>query len=309
VTVKIGRVKGDINMRIFVTGAPGFIGSQLVPQLIQAGHQVLGLTRSEAGAERLRAAGAEVLHGNIEDLDSLREGAAKSDGVIHLAFNHDFSQFQKNCDDDRKAIQAIGEVLLGSNRPFVVTSGTGIAANVDGKPSTEDSPTSAWNPRAASEAAVKELTTRGINTSVVRLAQIHDTHKQGLTPFVTAVASEKRVSAYIGDGSNRWPAAHVSDVARLYRLVFEKAEPGAIYHAVDEEGVSMKAIAEALGRGLKVPVVSIKPEEAEAHFGWIALFAGHDMPSSSALTRQKLNWKPTGPGLIADLDGMDYTQV
>src|ERR1039457_1165381 len=292
-TVKIGRVKGDINMRIFVTGAPGFIGSQLVPQLIQAGHQVLGLTRSEAGAERLRAAGAEVLHGNIEDLDSLREGAAKSDGVIHLAFNHDFSQLQKNCDDDRKAIQAIGEVLRGSTRPCFVTSGTGIAANVDGKPSTEDSPTAAWNPRGASEAAVKELTARGVDASVVRLPQVHDTHKQGLTPFVTAVAREKRVSAYIGDGSNRWPAAHLSDVARLYRLAFEKAELGAIYHAVDEEGVSMKSIAEALGRGLKVPVVSIKPEEAEAHFGWLGVFAGHDMPSSGALTQQKLNWKPT----------------
>lgn len=296
-------------MRIFVTGAPGFIGSQLVPQLIQAGHQVLGLTRSEAGAERLRKAGAEVLHGNLEDLDSLREGTAKSDGVIHLAFNHDFSQFLKNCDDDRKAIEAIGEVLLGSNSPFVITSGTAIAANVDGKPSTEDGPTAAWNPRAASEATVKELTARGVNTSVVRLAQIHDTHKQGLVPFVTAVAREKRVSAYIGDGGNRWPAAHLSDTAHLYRLAFEKAEPGAIYHAVGEEGISIKAIAEALGRGLKIPAVSIKPEEAEAHFGWISRFAGHDMPSSSAITQKKLNWKPTGPGLIADLDGMDYTQA
>jgi nucleoside-diphosphate-sugar epimerase len=296
-------------MRIFVTGAPGFIGSALVPQLIQAGHQVLGLTRSEVGAEKLRKAGAEVLHGNIEDLDSLREGAAKSDGVIHLAFNHDFSQMEKNCEDDRNAIRAIGEVLMGSNRPFVVTSGTGIAVNVDGKPSTEDSPTASWNPRGASEAAVKELTERGVNTSVVRLAQIHDTHRQGLVPYVTAVAREKRVSAYIGDGGNRWPATHVSDTARLYRLAFEKAEPGAIYHAVDEEGVSMKAIAEALGRGLKVPIISIKAEEAEAQFGWIARFAAHDMPSSSAITRQKLNWKPTGPGLIADLDRMDYTQA
>src|ERR1700758_909067 len=172
-------------MRIFVTGATGFIGSALVPELIRAGHQVLGLTRSEAGAEGLRKAGAEVLHGNIEDLDSLRDGAAKSDGVIHLAFNHDFSQFQKNADDDRKAIEAIGEVLLGSNRPFVITSGTAIASNVDGKPSTEDSPTAAWNPRAASEIAVKELADRGVNTSVVRLPQVHDTYKQGLVPYVT----------------------------------------------------------------------------------------------------------------------------
>ena len=296
-------------MRIFVTGATGFIGSAVVPELIRAGHKVLGLTRSEAGAEKLRAAGADVKYGNLEDLDSLRDGTAKSDGVIHLAFNHDFSQFQKNCDDDRKAIEAIGEVLLGSNRPFLVTSGTAIANNNDGKPSTEDSPTASWNPRVASEAATSELTKRGVNTSVVRLPQVHDTRKQGLIPFATAVAREKRVSAYVGDGGNRWPAAHVSDVARLYRLVFEKAEPGAIYHAVDEEGVSMKAIAEALGRGLKVPVKSVTPEEAGAHFGWLAHFIGHDMPASSAITRQKLNWTPTGLGLIADLDGMDYAQA
>jgi len=250
-----------------------------------------------------------VKHGNIDDLDSLRDGAAKSDGVIHLAFNHDFSQFQKNCEDDRKAIEAIGEVLLGSHRPFVVTSGTAIAANIDGKPSTEDGPVAPWNPRAASEAAVKGLTERGVNTSVVRLAQIHDTRKQGLVPYITAVARQKRVSVYIGDGANRWPAAHVSDTAHLYHLAVEKAEPGAIYHAVGEEGITMKTIAEALGRGLKVPVVSIKPEEVEGHFGWLAMFAGHDMPSSSAITQQKLNWKPTGPGLITDLDGMDYTQA
>lgn len=296
-------------MRIFMTGATGFIGSVLIPDLIKAGHQVLGLTRSEAGAEKLRAAGAEVLHGNIEDLDSLRKGAADSDGVIHLAFNHDFSQFEKNAADERKAIAALGEVLLGSNRPFVVTSGTAMAANVDGKPSTEDGATASWNPRASLETTVKDFTERGVKTSIVRLAQIHDTHKQGLVPYITAVAREKRVSAYIGEGGNSWPAAHVSDTARLYRLAFEKAETGAIYHAVDEEGVSMKAIAEALGRGLKVPVVTIKPEQTEAHFGWLAPLVGQDMPSSSAITQQKLNWKPTGPGLIADLDGMDYTQA
>jgi nucleoside-diphosphate-sugar epimerase len=296
-------------MRIFVTGAPGFIGSALVPELLQAGHQVLGLTRSEAGAETLRKLGAEVKYGNIEDLDSLRDGAAKSDGVIHLAFNHDFSQFQKNCEDDYKAIESMGEVLLGSNRPFLVTSGTAIANTGDGKLATEESPKASWNPRAASEDLVKQLTERGVNTSVVRLPQVHDTHKQGLIPYVHAVAREKRVSAYVGDGSNRWPAAHISDVARLYRLAFEKAEKGAIYHAVDEEGVPMKAIAEALGRGLNVPVVSITPEEVGAHFGWLAHFVGQDLSASSAITQKKLNWKPTGPGLIADLDGMDYTQA
>jgi len=296
-------------MRIFVTGATGFIGSRLVPELIRAGHAVLGLTRSAAGAEALRAAGAEVQYGDLENLDSLREGAAKSEGVVHLAFIHDFSNFQKVCEVDRSAITTMGEVLLGSKRPLVVTSGTAIAANVDGKPSTEGSPKSSHNPRAASEAAVQVLTERGVNTTVVRLSQIHDTHKQGLVPYVTAVAREKGVSVYLGEGGNRWPAAHVSDTARLYRLAVEKAEPGAIYHAVDEEGVSMKAIAEALGRGLKVPVKSITPDEVEAHFGWLAMFARLDMPSSSAITRKKLGWKPSGPGLIADLDGMDYSQV
>ena len=296
-------------MRIFVTGAPGFIGSRLVPELIQSGHQVLGLTRSEAGAETLRKLGAEVLHGNIEDLDSLRKGAADSEGVIHLAFNHDFSQFQKNCEDDRAAITAIGEVLLGSNRPFIVTSGTAIANSGDGKTATEESPTSTWNPRAAAEGVVKDFVARGVNASIVRLAQIHDTHKQGLVPYFTAIAREKGVAAYVGDGSNRMAAAHVSDTARLYRLAFEKAEPGAIYHAVDEEGVSMKAIAEAQGRGLKVPVISLKPEEAEAHFGWLGHFANQDLSASSAITRKKLNWTPTGPDLITDLNNMDYTQA
>jgi nucleoside-diphosphate-sugar epimerase len=296
-------------MRIFVTGATGFIGSALIAELQKAGHQVLGLTRSEAGAEKLRAVGAEVLHGNIEDLDSLRAGASKSDGIIHLAFSHDFSQFEKNAADERKAIAALGTVLLGSDRPFVVTSGTAMAANVDGKPSTEDGPTASWNPRAGLETTVKEFTDRGVKTSIVRLAQIHDTHKQGLVPYFTAVAREKRVSVYIGDGSNRWPAAHVSDTARLYHQAFERAERGAIYHAVGEEGVSMKSIAEALGRGLKVPVISLKSEESQAHFGWLGMFAGNNMPASSAITRQKLNWKPTGPGLIEDLDAMDYAQA
>jgi nucleoside-diphosphate-sugar epimerase len=295
-------------MRIFVTGASGFIGSALTPELIRAGHTVLGLTRSEAGAETLRALGAEVLHGNLEDLDSLRKGAADSDGVIHLAFNHDFSRFQQNVDDDGAAITAIGEVLHGSNRPFVITSGTAIAASVNGQPSTEESPLSFHNPRAASEAVVKTLTDRDVNTSIVRLSQIHDTHKQGLVPYVLAVSRQKGVSAYIGEGANRWPACHVSDTARLYRLAFEKAAPGSIYHAVDEEGVTTKAIAEAHARGLGIQAVSIKPEEVQAHFGWLAMFVGLDMPSSSHLTQQKLNWHPTGPSLITDLDDMDYTQ-
>jgi nucleoside-diphosphate-sugar epimerase len=296
-------------MRVFLTGATGFIGSAIIPNIINAGHSVLGLTRSDEGAAALKDAGAEPLRGNLEDLDSLRRGAADSDGVIHCGFNHDFSQFQKNCDDDRAAIGAIGEVLLGSNRPFVVTSGTAIAQNVDGKPSTEDGPVTSFNPRSASEAAVRELTARGVNTSVVRLPQVHDPRKQGLVPYITAVAREKRVSAYIGEGNNSWPAAHVSDVARLYWLAFQKAEPGAIYHAVDEEGITMKAIAETLARGLKIPAISIKPEDVPGHFGWLAMFAELDMPSSSAITRERLGWKPTGPGLIADLEAMDYASA
>ena len=295
-------------MRIFVTGANGFIATALIPELTKAGHTVLGLTRSDAGEAALRAAGIEPLRGNIEDLDSLRKGAEQTDGTIHLAFNHDFSQFMKNCEDDQKAIAAIGEVLVGSNRPFLMTSGTAIASSAGG-PSTETSPVTSHNPRVVSEKIMGELTQKGVNTGIVRLPQVHDTRKQGLVPYVTAVAREKGVSVYVGEGQQRWPAAHVSDVARLYHLAFEKAEPGAIYHAVDEEGVRMKDIAEVLGKGLKVPVKSLTPEEVPAHFGWLAMFANLDMPSSSAITREKLNWHPTGPDLLTDLNNMDYSIV
>lgn len=295
-------------MRIFVTGATGFIGSSLVPELVKAGHHVLGLTRSEAGAAQLRKLGAEVRHGSVEELDSLREGAAESDGVIHLAFNNDFSQFQKSSENDLKAIEAIGEVLVGSDRPFVVTSPTAVAMSVDGKPVTEDSPLAPWNPRAASENAVKALAERGVKTSVVRLSQVHDTHKQGVVTPAVEIARDKGRSAYVGDGSNRWSAVHVSDAAHLYRLAFEKAETGVVYHAVGEEGVPFKAIAEAIGRGLKVPITSIKAEEAETHFGPLGMFVALDLSASSAKTQRLLNWKPDGPELIADLDGMDYAK-
>jgi nucleoside-diphosphate-sugar epimerase len=297
-------------MRIFVTGATGFIGSALIPQLLDGGHEVLGLTRSEEGARALEAAGAQVQHGTIENLDSLRAGAAASDGVIHLAFNHDFSQFQKSAENDRKAIEAMGEVLEGSNRPLVITSGTALATMPDRQPVTEDGGVVIEeHPRAASEQAAKAVAARGVNTTIVRLPQVHDTRKQGLVTYLVALAREKGVSAYVGDGCNRWPAAHVSSVAQLYRLALEKAQPGAIYHAVDEKGVPLKAIAEALGRGLELPVVSLPPDQAEAHFGFLGLFAGHDLAASSALTRQRLGWTPSGPGLIADLDAMDYTRA
>jgi nucleoside-diphosphate-sugar epimerase len=295
-------------MRIFVTGATGFIGSALVPELITAGHQVLGLTRSDAGAQSLIAAGAEVHRGDLEDLESLRSGAAISDGVIHTAFNHDFSKFVANCEQDRKVIEAMGDVLVGSDRPLLITSGTGMGNAVPGQPATEDHfDPNHPNPRKASEVAGASVAERGVNVSVVRLPQVHDTVKQGLITYAVQLAREKGVSAYIGDGLNRWPSAHVLDVAHLYRLALEKHEAGSRYNAVAEEGVSMREIAEVIGRGLKVPVVSLSPEEAPAHFGWLAMFAGFDMPASSAQTRQRLGWHPTGPGLIADLEQMDYS--
>jgi nucleoside-diphosphate-sugar epimerase len=297
-------------MRIFVTGATGFIGSAVVQELLNAGHQVLGLTRSDAGAKSLAAAGAAAHRGSIEDLESLRRGAAASDGVIHLAFNHDFSKFAANCEADRRVIEAIGSVLAGSDRHLIITSGTGLANVVPGQPALEENPpvSSAMIPRAASEEAAASEAARGVKVSVVRLPQVHNEFKQGLITYAIALAREKGVSAYVGDGRNRWPAAHLSDVARLYRLALEKQVAGINYHAVAEEGVPLRDIAEVVGRGLNVPVVSLSPEKANAHFGWLAMFAGHSVPASSAQTREQLGWQPTGPGLIADLERMDYSK-
>ncbi len=297
-------------MRIFLTGATGFIGSAIVPELINAGHQVLGLTRSDAGAQSLIAAGAEVHRGSLEDVESLRSGAADSDGVIHCAFDHDFSDFVANCEKDRRAIEALGSALVGSDRPLVITSGTGMGNTVPGQPATENAfnPDHS-NPRVASELAGISLAQQGVNVSVVRLPQVHDPVKQGLITYFVAVAREKGVSAYVGDGLNRWPAAHVLDTARLYRLAFEKGEPGSRYHAVAEEGIAVRDIAEVLGRGLKMPVVSLSHEEALAHFGWLGAFISFDMPASSAQTQERLGWHPTGPGLIADLEQMRYLQA
>jgi nucleoside-diphosphate-sugar epimerase len=290
-------------MRIFVTGATGFIGSTLVKELISAGHKVLGLARSAAAAQSLEIAGADVQHGSLEDLDSLRSGAAASDGVIHTAFIHDFSKFQENCEIDRRAIEALGDALAGSNRPLVITSGTGMGLTVPGQPAIEDNfDPDHPNPRKASELAGVSVAGRGVNVSVVRLPQVHDPFKQGLISPLIAIAREKGVSAYVGDGLNRWPAVHRLDAAPLYRLAFEKGLAGARYHAVAEEGVPVREIAEAIGRGLKLPVVSISPDEAGRHFGWLAMFVGFDMPASSALTQQRLGWRPTQTGLIADLD-------
>ena len=293
-------------MKIFVTGATGFIGSAIVRELIDAGHKVLGLSRSDTGAKALIAAGAQVHRGDLKDLESLRNGAATSDGVIHTGFIHDFSKFAENCEIDKRAIEALGSALEGSDRPLLVTSG--LATVAEGRTPTEEDaplPPSPAYPRA-SEATAEMLLKRGVRVSVVRLPQVHNTIKQGLVTYAIAVAREKGVSAYVGDGFNRWAAVHVLDAAHLYKLAIEKHEAGARYHAVAEEGVPFREIAEAIGRGLKVPVVSKSPEEAAAHFGGIGMFVGRDLIGSSVQTQQRLGWRPTGPGLIADLDQAHY---
>jgi nucleoside-diphosphate-sugar epimerase len=292
-------------MRVFVTGATGFIGSAVVAELIKAGYEVLGLTRSDAGAKFLVGAGAEVHRGDLEDLESLRAGAELSDGVIHLAFNHDFSKFEANCEMDRRAIEALGSGLAGSDRSLVITSGTAMA-RATGRPANEDDAPNSPHPRIASELAADSLAARGLRASVMRLPQVHDTVKQGLITYLIAVAREKGVSAYVGEGLNRWPAVHVLDATRLYRLALEKGLAGARYHAVAEEGVPLREIAETIGRGLKLPVISVSPEKAGEHFGWLAAFVGFDLLASSALTRERLGWCPTGPGMISDLENMRY---
>jgi nucleoside-diphosphate-sugar epimerase len=295
-------------MRVFVTGATGFIGSAVVPELIGAGHQVLGLARSDEGAKSLATAGAKVQRGDLEDLESLRSAAANSDAVIHTAFNHDFSKYVANCEADRRVIESFGSVLAGSDRLLIVTSGTGMSNSAPGHPSTEDDPpaSSKLVPRAASEEAAASVAAQGVRVAVVRLSQIHDTVKQGLVTYAIHLAREKGVSAYVGDGLNRWPAAHRLDTAHLYRLALENSDADVRYHAVAEEGVLVRDIAGAIGRGLKVPVVSIAPEEAAGHFGWLAPFVGWDIPACSTQTREELGWSPTGPGLISDLENMRY---
>ena len=293
-------------MRIFVTGATGFIGTELVKELLAAGHQVRGLTRSETGAQQLQAVGAEVHHGNLKDLESLRSGATGMDVVVNLAFNHDdMSKFAESGQDERAAIEVMGSVLE-PGKLLVVTSGTGLSTGGPGHVRVETDPPLTTLPRNP-EATARAVAERGVRVAIVRLPQVHDTRKQGLVPYLTETARQKSVSAYVGEGANRWAAAPLADVAHLYHLVIEQPTPGVnVYHAVQEEGVALREIAETIAKGLKVPVVSLDQEKAAAHFTWLAHFASLDMPASSEWTRKTLGWNPTGPGLIEDLTNMKY---
>ena len=292
-------------MRVFVTGATGFIGSAVVRELIGAGHHVLGLARSDAAAKSLRAAGAGIHRGALEDLESLRSGVAAADGVIHTAFIHDFSNYGPAAEVDRRAIESLGGTLAGSDRPLIVTSGT-LLAQRQGPLATEEDANNPNFPRKSEEAALA-LGTNGVRTSVLRLPpSVHGNGDHGFVPQLISIAREKGVSAFIGGGLNRWPAVHRLDAALLYRLVLEKGSAGATYHGVADEGVPTREIAEAIGRHLNVPVVSKSREEAADHFGWIAHFFGVDAPASSALTQEQLGWRPVQRGLIADLNAAHY---
>jgi len=290
-------------MRVFVTGATGFVGSAIVQELLNAGHQVLGLARSEAAAEALVHAGAEAHVGSLNDLESLRRGAAAADGVIHTAFNHDFSEYEAAGETDRQAIGALGSVLAGSDRPLLVTAG--LAGFAPGRLATEED-TPAALPRM-SEPAALALAAQGVHASVIRLAaSVHDRDDRGFVPTLIAIARQTGVSAYVGNGLNRWPAVHRLDAARLYRLALEKGAAGARYHGAADEGIPMCDIAASIGRHLHLPVVAKSVEEAPAHFGWMARFIGMDMLASSLLTQQQLGWHPTQPGLLPDLEQGHY---
>ena len=294
-------------MRVFLTGATGFIGSHVIPELLERGHQVLGLTRSDASARQLEAAGAEVHRGDLEQPDTLASGVAAADAVIHCAFDHNFATFFENTQKDERNIAAMGEALEGTSKPILITSGVGLGTPLNGGPATEDvlNPRHA-NPRIATELAGAALTARRIDVRTIRLPQVHDTTKAGLITPLIAEARRAGAVAYLGEGQTRWSAAHVGDVATLYVLALEKGEPGARYNASVEEGVTARAIAEAIGTRTGLPVRSVGADEIERYFGWMAPFAGLDMSASNAWTRARLGWEPTGPDLLTDLAGMDY---
>jgi nucleoside-diphosphate-sugar epimerase len=296
-------------MRVFVTGATGFIGTAIVQELISAGHQVLGLARSDASAQKLTDAGAEVHRGDLEDLDSLRSGAGQADGVIHAGFIHDFTRFKEVCEVDKIAIETIGKVLAGSNRPFIVTSGTALVN--PGKLATEDiiPPLNPAWPRA-SEQTADAVAALGVRAAALRLSpSVHgDDDKHGFIPILVNIAREKGFSAYIGEGLNRWNAVHRLDAAHLFRLALENTKPQARYHASAEEAITVKAVAEAIGKQLNIPVKSIAPEAAAEHFGWFAQMAAIDCPASSEWTQEHLNWQPTHANLLTDIENGVYTK-